>query len=238
MRPPSVLVNGLLLIAAAGGLCAAEPVAAKPVEARLLLGLVPAYEVTEGRPDSGGGNTDYVWDGTDNHGRAVALQVAWALEPSGGVKPILGVELMIHGATLTPTGYSGGGSTYGNADGEEFSYLAVTPMVIAGLRVLEPHDERLGMLLELQAGLGFSVIHGEIENGYGDSAGIGLAGDATIRALFALQEQGWTGGVLVGLRGSWGGLEIDQSDGSGSFTSDLTLEAVGAEAMLVVGRTF
>jgi hypothetical protein len=222
-------LSASLLLAASAAAADPDPVLSNDV--RLVLGTAPAYEVEE----STTGHT-YDWKGTDNSAIALGLQGVVAAEPSesSGVRWLWGVEVLGQQATIEPSSYDEAGTTYVNTTGERFEYVALSPLIFAGLRLTEPASSQIGLFAELQAGVGATVLYGELRNQLGSDRSLGYGVDLALRAVVGLQEAGWTGAVQAGVRRRWAGISFDQN----THTSDFTLDAVGPEVMLVVGRKF
>jgi hypothetical protein len=147
---------------------------------------------------------------------------------------VIGAEVILHSAALKPESYTSGGQELTNVDGEQFSYVAISPAFVCGWRYLQPEGNRLGLLGEIQAVAGVTLLAGQIENSLGSDASFGYGVDGGIRALLGLQEAGWTGTVSVGVRRGWATISMDQ----GTKTSDLTLDAMGAEVLVSAGYLF
>ena len=223
----------------ATALAAAEPAGPAVLsrgDMRLLAGVLPAYEVEEESTASATGSvSSYDWKDTDSNAGAIGVQYLREFGPAErNGQALIGVELLIHTATLTPGGYTSGGQSFGNADGEEFSYVGLSPALVLGWRFAQPTGNSLGFLGELQAAGGVTALSGTIDNGLGNESGYGFGLDGAVRGLLGLQEAGWTGTVSVGLRSSWATISLDQTTKS----SDLTLNGLGAEILVSAGWLF
>lgn len=240
---PHTLVATLALCAALPLAAAAEKVSAVKApthedgagELRLAVGLVPVYEVSE---DASGasGSTTYEWEDDDNTAAGLLVQYVKPLahSPQPG-KPLLwGLEVLVSSATVQPEQYQVGGTTFGNNDGEKFSYVALTTSAVLGWRFAQPSSRGLSVLGELQAHAGPTLLSGEVVNGLGSDRSLGYGFDTGARVVFGLHERGWTGTVMAGFRRGWAGLDMDQ----GNYTSELTLDRIGAEVLVSVGYLF
>ena len=222
------------------GLVAAETPPEKPEtqagEFRVLLGIAPAYAVTEeATPRGGGGTTTYEWEGTEENARVLGLQYVRPFGKANVIgQPIFGLELQISNAELKPTSYTVDGSSFSNNLSERITYVAFTPAAILGLRFAEPEDNELGLIGEVQAMVGLSLIGGYIESDLGTDGSLGYGVDGGVRILLGLKEAGWSGSVIAGVRGGYASISFDQ----GNPTSDMTLESVGAEVLLAIGHEF
>lgn len=203
---------------------------------RLMVGMVPAYEVQEdSTPAAGGATSGYDWQGTDISALAIGVQYLVDVgKPRESGRPVIGAEVLIHSASLKPETYASGGSTLSNVDGEQFSYVAISPALVLGWRFAQPENNRLGLLGELQAVAGVTLLTGQIDNQYGTDTSFGYGVDGGVRALLGLQEAGWTGNVSVGVRRGWATISMDQD----TKTSDLTLDAMGVEVLVSAGYLF
>lgn len=219
---------------------AAEDAAAPTGDLRLIVGMSPAYEVSEDATSSSG-ETSYAWEGTEKDAGTVAVQyVAECGQPMGVMgQPILGLELLCTSAVLKPKTFTVDGVSYANTRGEQVSYLAFTPTAVAGWRFAKPDSSAVGMIGEMQFLLGATVVTGESSNNAGsDDMSVGFGVETGARVMLGIQESGWTGAVLAGVRRGWASIEFDHDAYGSSYTSTLTLDRIGAELMLVVGHSF
>lgn len=239
---PHTLVATLALCAALPLAAAAEKAPVKAAthedgagELRLAVGLVPVYEVSEDASGSSG-STTYDWEDDDNTAAGFAVQYVKPLANSPQPnKPLLwGVEVLVSSATVQPDLYQVGGSVFGNSDGEKLSYVSLTPAAVLGWRFAQPSSRGMGVLGELQVHAGPTLLSGEVVNGLGSDRSLGYGFDTGARVVFGLHERGWTGTVMAGFRRGWAGLDLDQ----GSYTSELTLDRIGAEVLVSLGYLF
>jgi len=218
------------------GLAAAEPAAPARSDVRVLVGVEPAYEVTEkAKPSGGGASSTYDWKGTDTTSVAVGVQRVWefgAQKPAG--RALLGYEVIIHGNTIKPESYTSGGSTFSNADDESFDYVALSPALVLGWRFAQPENASVGFLGEIQGIVGPSVVSGRITNAYGSDISVGYGFDTGARVVLGIQESGWTGAVLAGVRRGVASITLNQD----TYKSTMTLESMGAEVLVSVGCVF
>lgn len=243
MRQPLVATMLALCSAciAGPGLLAVEDAPVSTGELRLFLGMEPAYTVNEEAEAANGDSTSYAWEGADSDAGSVAVQyVADFGQPMAVLgQPILGFELLVSGATLTPNSFTVDGRSYTNSGGEEFSYLAFTPTAIAGWRFAKPDSSEVGLIGELQFLAGATILHGESSDDAGSNdQSMGFGFDLGARVLFGIKESGWTGALVAGVRRGWASIELDHDGYDQSYTSTLDLDRVGAELMLAVGHTF
>ena len=218
------------------GLCAAEPAAPSRRDVRLLVGVTPNYQVTEAMTPAGGGSgADFKWQGSDRMAPALGLQ--WLFEfgqPRQTGRPIIGAEVLLSTGVVQPETYGSNGATQVNADSETFSYVAAHPALVLGWRFTQPEGSSIGVIGEVQAALGVTALTGELKNAYGSDLSIGYGADAGIRLLLGLQEAGWLGTVSVGAHRGVAGITMDMD----TYTSDLTLDSIGAEVLVSIGYLF
>jgi hypothetical protein len=239
MRQLSLVNTLAATLVAATCLAAVEGQDAPAGELRLLLGTSPGYEVSEDAKNAGGDVT-YEWGGTEANAGTVAMQyVVEVGQPTYFLgQPILGGELLVTGADLRPKTYNADGVVYANTDGEKLTYLAVTPTLVAGWRFAKPASSAIDVIGELQFLLGATVLTGEISNSLGSDRSYGLGFETGARLLLGIQEEGWTGAVVVGARRGWASLTFDQDAAGNSFSTTSNLDRIGAELMLVIGHSF
>lgn len=240
MRQPLVATMLALCSACIAGpiLSAADADPSDAGELRIMLGMEPAYEVSEEATATDGTSTTYEWKGLDKDAGSVAVQYVAEFGNASQVlgQPIIGFELLVSSASLKPTGYTVDSVAYTNGNDEKFTYFAVTPTAVVGWRFAKPETSEVGAIGELQLLAGGTVLRGESSDSSGTSdTSLGFGFDVGARVLFGIKEGGWTGAVVGGARRGWASIEMDRE---GSYTSTLDLDRMGYELMLAVGHSF
>ncbi len=219
------------------GLIAAETPEAPIGDVRVLLGIAPAYQVSEESTSLyGGPATTYEWEGTDDYARVLGVQYVRKFGKANTIgQPIVGLEVQIAGAELKPTGYTVDGASFTNNLNERINYVAFTPAAVLGLRFAEPEDNEIGLIGEVQAMIGLTVLSAYIESDLGTDRSMGYGLDGGARIMLGLKESGWSGSIIAGVRGGFASVSFEQGNPS---SSDMTLESIGAEVLLAIGHEF